>query len=231
MNRYYQWVSEFERLLRQGKSLRPPRVSRPRQTFSPAAPKVLLFSPHPDDECITGALPLRLLREAKWNVIAVGVTLGSKRARRAARRRELQNACAELGFGLVVAGLEHMSVETREGDRARWQAAVTVIAGLLAEHQPRVIFLPHEHDWNRTHIGVHFLVLDALETLPAKFGCYVVETEFWGQMTEPNLLVESGVDDVAALVARADLPRWRNPAKSVSSAVAGVDGRQRAAWR
>ncbi|MGA3266154.1 MAG: PIG-L family deacetylase [Verrucomicrobiota bacterium] len=200
MNPYYQWVSEFERLLRKGKSLRSLTIFHPRQTLSPDAPKVLLFSPHPDDECITGALPLRLLHEAKWNVINVGVTLGSKRARRPARRRELQNACAALGFGLVVAGLEHISVESREGDRARWQAAVTVIAGLLAEHQPRVILLPHEYDWNCTHIGVHFLVMDALETLPAKFGCYVVETEFWGQMAEPNLLVESSVDVVAALV-------------------------------
>jgi hypothetical protein len=44
------------------------------------------------------------------------------------------------------------------------------------------------------------LVLDALKTLPA-FKCHVVETEFWGQMTEPNLLVESSVADVADLVA------------------------------
>jgi LmbE family N-acetylglucosaminyl deacetylase len=37
----------------------------------------LIFSPHPDDECIIGGLALRLLREAKWNVINVAVTLGS----------------------------------------------------------------------------------------------------------------------------------------------------------
>ena len=29
-----------------------------------SAAKVLLFSPHPDDECIFGLLPLRLMREA-----------------------------------------------------------------------------------------------------------------------------------------------------------------------
>jgi hypothetical protein len=68
------------------------------------APNVLIFSPHPDDECITGGLALRLLREAKWNVVNVAVTLGSNRARQAARRRELQNACAALGFKLIVPG-------------------------------------------------------------------------------------------------------------------------------
>jgi hypothetical protein len=45
------------------------------------------------------------------------------------------------------------------------------------------------------------LVLDALKALPARFECHVVETEFWGQMTDPNLLVESGVEDVGDLVA------------------------------
>ncbi len=41
-----------------------------------------------------------------------------------------------------------------------------------------------------THIGTHFLVMDALKSLPAKFECHVVETEFWGAMETPNLMVE-----------------------------------------
>ena len=64
-----------------------------------------------------------------------------------------------------------------------------------------MIFLPHENDGHPTHIGTHFLVVDALKTLPAGFKCYVVETEFWGQMTNPNLLVESDIEDVGGLVA------------------------------
>ena len=165
---------------------------------------VLIFSPHPDDECITGGLALRLLREAKWNVINVAVTLGSRRERHAARLRELQDACAALGFGLVLPcklGLDRINLEMRRRNRAHWLAAVGVIAQILAEHQPRVIFFPHERDVHETHIGAHFLVLDALKTLPAAFKCHVVETEFWGQMTEPNLLIESSAKDVADLVA------------------------------
>ncbi len=168
------------------------------------APKALIFSPHPDDECIVGGLALRLLRESKWNVINVAVTLGSKRERRAARLRELRNACASLGFGLIVPGeqgLEHITLKSRKQNRAHWRAAVKVIAGILAEQLPRVIFVPHEHDGHPAHVGTHFLVLDALKTLPAGFQCHVVETEFWGQMTEPNLLVELGVAEVGDLVA------------------------------
>jgi LmbE family N-acetylglucosaminyl deacetylase len=165
------------------------------------APKALIFSPHPDDECIVGGLALRLLREAKWNVINVAVTLGGKKARRAGRLRELRAACDFLGFGLAVAGWEDINPVARRGNCAPWRAAAKIVAEILAEQQPRVILIPHECDGHGTHIGTHFLVLDALKTLPAGFECCVVETEFWGQMTNPNLLVESGIEDVGDLVA------------------------------
>jgi len=185
--------------------LRPGKISKVASTkSSPGVPRILVFSPHPDDECITGGLALRLLREAKWDVINVAVTLGSKRQRRAARLRELQNACASLGFNLVVPGkfgLDRINPKSRKQSRAHWRVAVRVVAQILAEHRPRVIFMPHERDGHGTHIGTHFLVLDALKTLPAVFQCHVVETEFWGQMTEPNLLVESSAKEVADLIA------------------------------
>jgi N-acetylglucosamine malate deacetylase 1 len=37
--------------------------------------------------------------------------------------------------------------------------------------------------------------------LPKNFECLIVETEFWGQMASPNLMVESSVADVADLLA------------------------------
>ena len=55
----------------------------------PDAPRTLIFSPHPDDEVIIGALPLRLLRELKMNVINVAVTQGSHKARQPERWKEL----------------------------------------------------------------------------------------------------------------------------------------------
>jgi len=206
VNPFRKFVSEQARLLRCGEKL-PLGGSRkmPRRPGLPGnTPKALIFSPHPDDECIVGGLALRLLRESKWNVINVAVTLGSKRARRAARQRELRDACVRLGFGLLVPreqGLEQITLTSRKQHRAHWQAAVRVIAGILAEQRPRVIFVPHENDGHPVHVGVHYLVLDALKRLPAGFRCHAVETEFWGQMTDPNLLVELGVAEVVDLVA------------------------------
>ena len=161
----------------------------------------LIFSPHPDDECIVGGLALRLLREAGWNVVNVAVTLGRKRERRAQRLRELKNACGFLGFDLIPLGLEKINPTTRRKNRGRWLTAVGRIKDILEANRPRVIFFPHERDGHSTHVGAHFLVLDALKKMPRGFECFVVETEFWGQMTDPNLLVESGVEDTGDLVA------------------------------
>jgi LmbE family N-acetylglucosaminyl deacetylase len=205
MNPYQKFVADYARLFAGGKSL-PLGGIAPRKKSAPVpdAPVVLIFSPHPDDECIIGGLALRLMREAGMRVVNVAVTLGSNQKRQMARLRELKNACDFLGFDLEQTapnGLEKINPETRSSNPAHWKAAVKIIAGSLAKHRPRAIFFPHESDWNRTHIGTHFLVLDALKTMPENFQTTLVETEFWGQMSSPNLLVESDVKDIGDLVA------------------------------
>jgi LmbE family N-acetylglucosaminyl deacetylase len=205
MNPYKSFVLDCEKLLKAAKALPLGSISHPpRQAMASGAPKVLFFAPHPDDECISGGLALRLLREARMNVLNVAVTQGSRKDRQADRFRELQQACEYIGFRLLATGpngLENVNVKTRAADPGQWQKSVQVIAGILEAHRPRVILFPHEHDWNSTHIGVHFLVMDALKALPQNFSCYLVETEFWGQMTSPNLMVELSAEDLADMVA------------------------------
>lgn len=167
------------------------------------APKALFFAPHPDDECIVGGLAVRLMREAGMDLVNVAVTQGSKKERQAERYRELQAACNYLGFGLIQtgpSGLERINPKTREQQPGHWASAVKVIADILSKNQPRVIFFPHLHDWNTTHIGTHLLVMDAIKRMPIEFECYLVETEFWGQMTEPNLMVEISENDLADMI-------------------------------
>lgn len=204
MNAYHQLVSEYVRLAQGGKKCPLGGLPPAPQPALPAnAPKALIFSPHPDDECIIGGLALRLYREAGMKVINVAVTQGSNRARQAERFVELENACRYLGFGLIATGpngLEKITAQARQADPAKWSENVGVIAAILAREQPRVIFFPHERDWNGTHIGTHWLVVDALKTLPG-FECFTVETEFWGAMDNPNLMVESSAADIADLMA------------------------------
>ena len=102
MNPYQHLVSEYARFAREGRTYPLGTFAPlPRPQVAPDAPKVLIFSPHPDDEVIVGGLALRLLREAKWNVINVAVTQGSKKERQAERLRELKNCCDCIGFGLA----------------------------------------------------------------------------------------------------------------------------------
>src|SRR5262245_50676613 len=102
MNAYLDYVSTLAQLVRRAKKLPLGGFPGLPKTPRPAdAPKALLFSPHPDDEVIIGALPLRLLRELQWNVINVAVTHGSRRARQQERLHEVQACCDYIGFGLV----------------------------------------------------------------------------------------------------------------------------------
>ncbi|HXW07790.1 MAG TPA: PIG-L family deacetylase [Vicinamibacterales bacterium] len=204
MTPYHRLVSDFARLVRDGKQLPlggfPPL---PRPALAADAPLALIFSPHPDDECIIGGLALRLMREAGVRVDNVAVTQGSRRDRQAGRWEELTAACNHLGFGLIrtaPGGLEGINVRTRSGDRERWSAAVEVIAGILRERSPRVIFFPHDADSNSTHAGTHHLVMDALALQATGFICLAIETEFWGAMGTPNLMVESSADDLGDMV-------------------------------
>jgi LmbE family N-acetylglucosaminyl deacetylase len=206
---FHAMVSGYAELLRAGAAI-PPGGPAPRERprIAPDARKALIFSPHPDDECVVGALPLRLLRDLGTNVVNVAVTQGSRKDRRAERWRELKAACDHLGFGLiptVEGGLENIDVASRAREPEPWAASVEVVAGILAEHAPAIVIMPHEADWHPTHIGTHHLVIDALSRMPPDFACRVAETEFWGAMATPNVMVESSVEDVADLVAALSL--------------------------
>jgi N-acetylglucosamine malate deacetylase 1 len=203
MHPYRKFVDEYERLYRDGKRIAMggfPKTAKPEITSD--APNVLIFSPHPDDECIIGALPLRLLRQSKMRVINVAVTQGSKKERQAGRLEELKQACEFMGFELLQTrpnGLERVNPKTREQDPVFWNESVSTIAEILNRTKPKIIFFPHEQDWNSSHIGTHYLVTDALKSLD--LDCYTVETEYWGQNNRPNLMVQSTAEEVADMVA------------------------------
>ena len=204
MNPYQTFIQDISRVFRDARQLPLGGfAASPAKASAPDAPVALIFSPHPDDEVIIGGLPLRLQRELGWQVINVAVTQGSNKARQAERWKELAACCAHIGFGLVATrdgGLEGINPKTRATNAQEWSRSVACIAGILSEHRPTAIFFPHDDDWNVTHIGTHHLVVDALKTLGGDFSCITVETEFWGAMDTPNLMVESSEQDVVDLI-------------------------------
>jgi len=174
---------------------------------APQGPCALLFSPHPDDECITGLLPLRLMREAGWRVINVPVTHGSLPSRRAERHAELAQACHYLGWQwLERAAGNRFTCQSRPGtplntDPAHWEPLDgREVCAILEQFQPAAIFVPHDADWNARHISTHTLVLQALAQMQPAFHTILVETEFWGAMTDPNFMVAGSPQHVTDLV-------------------------------
>ncbi|MCC7010356.1 MAG: PIG-L family deacetylase [Acidobacteria bacterium] len=204
MNPYEQYISTLASLQREAREYPlgafPPY---PRPAPSPDAPVALIFSPHPDDEVIVGGWALRLLREKRWRVVNVAVTHGSNVQRQPERWAELSACCGCIGFDLVTTaprGLEGINPKARASDPDGWTTKVETVRALLDTWQPAAIFYPHESDWNSTHVGTHWLVKDALASLPAAFTCAAIETEYWAQMPAPNVLVECPAQDLASLV-------------------------------
>lgn len=173
----------------------------------PARPCALLLSPHPDDECLIGGLPLRLAREQGWQVFNLAVTLGSHEAERPRRARELTAACASLGFSAflpVADGFSRISAAARAEDPAAWGEKVARVAEILRLLQPQAVFMPHEEDWNATHVGVHHLGMDALAAMPKDVACTVFTTEYWHPHATPNVMAglsERTVSDLLAALA------------------------------
>ncbi len=207
MNPYQDLVGQLARLMRDGRKLPlgglPVSTTPASMAVKAEAPRVLIFSPHPDDEVIIGGLALRLRRERGWRAINVAVTQGSNKARQAGRWAELEQCCRFVGFELVQTipgGLEDINLKTRAKHPEAWSLKVDCIRRILAEHAPRMILLPHDDDWNGTHIGTHHLVVDALRMLGPEFSTLTVETEFWGAMDTPNLMVELSEGDVTDLI-------------------------------
>jgi LmbE family N-acetylglucosaminyl deacetylase len=137
---------------------------------------VMILSPHPDDESIVGSLGLRLQKENNAHIINIAVTLGSKKERQAERAQELQEACEVLDIENVVL-------------HENWKIKEKELKSLIQKYQPQLIIAPHSKDFHPTHIKTSQLAKKVLLSLK-KETILVAWSEFWGQMTKPNILVD-----------------------------------------
>lgn len=136
---------------------------------------VLILAPHPDDECLMSSFALRLLLENKANIIAVAVTLGSDIKRQKERAEEFKEACHTLGATSQILNDD-------------WQEKLKELNLLIKEHKIDVIIAPHLLDHHPTHIKTSQLARKLME-LTNFHGLYL-ESEFWGELQTPNLLLE-----------------------------------------
>jgi N-acetylglucosamine malate deacetylase 1 len=210
--RWVRFVQANIKAMEAGKTLGLGPSARPLQ--APEVPpgegqpiKVVVCSPHPDDEALVGALPLRLRRECGARVTNCAITLGSNAGQRDRRLRELKAACGVQGFDLNVVnpsgGFEHVNLDNRTNHPEEWAAKVRVLSAALEQEKPDAVFAPHATDFNTTHIGTHYLVVDALGDYVERTGrgpMPFFETEYWHQNPLPNLLVGVSPEDEAILI-------------------------------
>ena len=202
-NPYLGYARSFQALMEDGQNLPYGGFQpSPKATTNKNAPVVLVLSPHPDDECIIGGLPLRLMKEGDFRVLNVAITHGSNPTRKQERLNELKDACEWIGFELIQTGpngLDRIRPETSSESPTQWSDSVNILKGIFLKHQPVAIFVPHAKDWNQTHLGTHLLAIDALKKGKG-FSPLIIETEYWGQMPHPNLMVENTVEEVGDLL-------------------------------
>jgi len=205
------YVLEFVQLLERGKNL--PLGPSAEPLVAPAAAaaekprRVTVCSPHPDDEALVGALPLRLRLECGAKVTNCAITFGSNLSQRARRLRELESACRVLGFELAIPraplGFDNVGLATRSERPEEWAEKVQLLSRCFDELQPEVVFAPHAEDWNKAHIGTHHLAVDALGDYLARSGrgpVTFIETEFWHENSQPNLMIGLSPEMEAILV-------------------------------
>ncbi len=177
------------------------------QTVAAAQEKrILVCSPHPDDESLTSGLALRLQHESGAQVTNLALTLGSNAKRRAARHGEMLNACRVLGYETMLSqsphGLSNLHDKRRGQEPKQWLKMVDTVLQHLLAVEPDLVIFPHCLDGHPTHIGAHFLMLASLQRYTQETGrsLLTVETEYWQPMAQANLLLGLSEKNVARLV-------------------------------
>ncbi len=137
---------------------------------------VFILSPHPDDECISGSLALRLGLENQMKLINIAVTLGSNKERQKERLKELRDANKVLNMKMEVLGED-------------WKTKEKELKILLEKYRPQIVIAPHVKDHHPAHVKTGELLLKTVKKskLPATI---IAWSEFWGPQKKINLLLE-----------------------------------------
>ncbi len=151
-------------------------------------PVVLIVAPHPDDESLMGGYALRMVEEWQAKVHVLPYSYGSNLARRPARKIELENSLKILNF-------ENADIRT-QGDLSKIDAER--VFEVMSRIKPAIIFSPHAGDVHATHVETHFSVRTAIERYKKQDPRPLVwvQTEYWGALSEPNLLISYSREQV-----------------------------------
>lgn len=138
--------------------------------------KIIILSPHPDDECLNGLIPLRLNHYQTHNF---AMSLGSNTERQKQRKAELENACKYVNFKLHTCDFNQNTIDQ------------------INQIKPDLIICPHDKDRHPTHEKVAKFLIDNCHQLS---DCIVFFTEYWFPQKDPNLLLEASEEQITTLI-------------------------------
>lgn len=173
------------------------RFAYPRLVTLPPGSRVLVLSPHPDDDAIGPGGTLRKQQEAGASVTTLVLTDGgagapgqARAAVVATRRREEQAAAAHLGLDRVIFWDEP------DGALAPSAANADRLRGILREVRPDLVYLPSFLDAHPDHRAVTPLVARALHGMDGTFTCGIYE---FATPIVPNVVVDVSLQIEAKL--------------------------------
>ncbi len=184
-NLYRRFVPE--RLKRSLDPFRGLRASRPEGLNEK---KVLILSPHPDDDIISCGGTLQLYKSRGAEVTAVYMTDGRKGGRKttgdelvAIRKEEARRAAGIVGIDRLI------FLQNRDGELAPTYKTVTELSDILYEIRPEAVFLPFFIDNHADHMAASriFLLASRARSAPAAM-CY--SYGIWTPLPAFNLLVD-----------------------------------------
>jgi LmbE family N-acetylglucosaminyl deacetylase len=132
------------------------------------ADRILVISPHPDDEAIGCGGSICLHRQRGDRVHVAFLTsgeLGLKHLPRAEACRIREGEAEAAARVLGVARLSFLRLEDWFAGQAVDRAAA-LLGPVLREELPRVIYLPHPHEWHPDHQAALPIVRAALAATP-----------------------------------------------------------------
>jgi LmbE family N-acetylglucosaminyl deacetylase len=151
--------------------------------------RIMILSPHPDDECLVAGLPLRALEEWGSEVSVLPFGFGSKPERRSERLAELTRAVAKLGFRLI----------RGTGDPSGLpELGAAGLAEVLKREAPDALILPHLEDGHETHRRCARLGREVGSIYAAASGrkLDIFETGYWQDLPDPDVLVPLASEQV-----------------------------------
>ena len=172
-----------------------PEVSLPRVLDLTSAKRVLVFAPHPDDECIGCAGTLALLSQHANIEICVVLVTNGEGGQHSPDPQMSSIRVEEMKQALKVLGIHQLqTLGFSDGRFLSDEALSSALGSVIHSFQPNWVFAPSPMDYHKDHL----LVSHAVTQLCQSSGCVeqLIYLESWTPLPATHIVDITGVMDL-----------------------------------